>query len=359
MIPTRSILVVSLLFVLWSDLVYSQTIYKWRDHEGNTHFTTTYENIPPEYRNQVQKPGTEKESDRTGVPPTKEGVEKADTRKKTSIEEKAKKAEPKKEAPILKRAPVEGTSPPSHPIQIPRKAEKETRPKFEFEGRYWITDLTASIKNTEFGVGTRVDFTSDLGLDDENLPELRFTWYTGPKSRLRLAYTQVEYSGDENLDRTIEFGGETFTTGTRVETDLDVKYLRLGWAWQFIDLAKGRVRLGPLLEAKGFWVDTSLEAPDLVPSIEESVEAVGGLPTVGAILDINPHRAVDVFAEVSGMYAGKYGYALDGEVGVKIIPIKNLSILGGWRIIDFKIEDDPDFVKLELTGPFIGATWRF
>ena len=35
------------------------------------------------------------------------------------------------------------------------------------------------------------------------------------------------------------------------------------------------------------------------------------------------------------------------------------SLLGGWRIIDFKIEDDPDFVKLELTGPFIGATWRF
>jgi len=176
---------------------------------------------------------------------------------------------------------------------------------------------------------------------------------------LRLAYSQVAYSGDETIERTIEFAGETYTVGTRVITDFDVKYLRLGWAWQFINIANGRVKLGTLLEAKGALIDISLDAPYLIPPIKESERFIGGLPTVGAALDINPHKLVNIFAEVSGIYAGKYGYFLDGEAGIKIIPIKYVSILGGYRILDFQVEDDPDLAQLRISGPFVGITLRF
>ena len=147
--------------------------------------------------------------------------------------------------------------------------------------------------------------------------------------------------------------------GTRVITDLDVKYLRLGWAWQLTNIANSKVKFGILLEAKGFVLDTSLEAPNLIPPIKESARFRVGLPTIGAALDVNPHKVVNVFAEVSGIYAGEYGYFLDGEAGVKIIPIKNLSVVGGWRTLNFKGEDDPDFAKLRISGPFVGATLRF
>ncbi len=142
-------------------------------------------------------------------------------------------------------------------------------------------------------------------------------------------------------------------------TDLDVKYLRLGWVWQFINIADGKFKLGTLLEAKGLWIDASLEAPYLVPPVKESQKYAAGLPTVGVALDINPHKIVNIFAEVSGLPAGKYGYFFDGEAGVKIIPIKNLSIVGGYRIIDIKANDDPDYAKLKISGPFVGATLRF
>lgn len=231
--------------------------------------------------------------------------------------------------------------------------------KVEFEGRYWITGLTAKAKVTEDGIGTDIDFKADLGLKDKNFPEGRFTWYTGPKSKLRFAYTQISYSGDKNAERTIEFGGETYAVGTRVITDLDVKYLRLGWAWQFINVADGKVKFGTLLEAKGFWVDTSLEAPNMFPPVKESEKFAIGLPTIGFALDINPHKVVNVFAEISGLPAGKYGYFLDGEAGVKVIPLKNLSIIGGYRIFDIKAKDEPDYARLKISGPFIGATLRF
>lgn len=231
--------------------------------------------------------------------------------------------------------------------------------KVEFEGRYWITDLTAKAKVTENNIGTDVDFKADLGLKDKNFPEGRFTWYTGPKSKLRLAYTQISYSGDKNVERIIEFGGETYTVGTRVITDLDVKYLRLGWVWQFINVAEGKVKFGTLLEAKGFWVDTTLEAPNIVPPVKESEKFAIGLPTIGVALDINPHKIVNIFAEISGLPGGKYGYFFDSEAGIKIIPIKNLSVMGGYRIFDIKAKDEPDYAKLKISGPFIGATLRF
>jgi len=262
--------------------------------------------------------------------------------------------------------------------------------KVEFEGRYWITDLTARAKVIENDVGTDIDFNdigtdvdfkTDFGFKDENFLDGRFTWYMGPRSKLRFAYTQISYSGDKNLKRTIEFGGEIYDEGTRVITELDVKYLRLGWVWQFINVADGKVRFGTLLEAKGFWVDASLEAPDrfppvwvdeapnmvplveeyMVPLVEEPERFAFPLPipTIGVALDINPHKMVNIFAEISGLFAGKYGYLLDGEVGIKIIPIKNLSVIGGYRIFDIEAEIDPDFAKLRISGPFIGATLRF
>jgi len=229
----------------------------------------------------------------------------------------------------------------------------------EFEGRYWIPDLKGKVKASETFLDTDVDFKRDLGIKDENFPEARLTWYTGPKSKIRLAYTQAGFEGDENLSRTIEFDGETYTAGTRVETDVKVRYLRLGWAWQFIDIGKGAVKLGTLLEGKGFWGKVSLEAPDLSPPVKELEKFLFGLPTVGIALDINPHKMVNIFGEASGVTAGRYGYVYDAEAGVKLIPVKFLSIIGGYRIFDIKAKHNHDYAKLRFHGPFAGATLRF
>jgi hypothetical protein len=244
-------------------------------------------------------------------------------------------------------------------VFTPCFAFAQKSPTLELEGRYWIPDLSGKVKASETFIDTEVDLKGDLGIKDENFPEARVTWYTGPKSKIRLAYTQAGFEGDENLDRTIEFDGQTYTVGTRVETDVKVRYLRLGWAWQFIDIGKGVVKLGTLLEGKGFWGKVTLEAPDLSPSLRESEKFLFGLPTLGIALDINPHKMINIFAEASGLTAGSYGYVYDAEVGVKLIPVKFLSIIGGYRIFDIKAKHNDDYAKLRLHGPFAGATLRF
>ncbi|MGQ9645309.1 MAG: hypothetical protein ACUVWO_02075 [Thermodesulfobacteriota bacterium] len=229
----------------------------------------------------------------------------------------------------------------------------------ELEGRFWFTDLEGRVKVTEADLGTDINLKRDLDLKDEGYPEVRLTWYTGKKSKIRVGYTQVDYEGDASLQRTILFKGTTYSVGTRVVTDLEIKYLRIGWAWQFICMDSGLIKLGTLIEGKGFWTKATLEAPDLVPAIREKESFIFALPTVGAALDINPHPMVNIFAEGSGLPAGKYGHMYDVEAGIKLIPVRILSIMGGYRLLEFKAKDDRDFAKARVQGPFVGVTVRF
>jgi hypothetical protein len=244
-------------------------------------------------------------------------------------------------------------------IFIPCAAFAQKEVALEFEGRYWFTELEGDVKVTENDIGTDIDLNEDLDIRDEGYPEIRLTWYTGKNSRIRAAYTQGEYDRDESLRRTIIFNGKIYPAGTQVLTDLDIRYLKIGWAWQFINIGEGVLKIGTLIEGMGFWVDGSLEAPTLSPPVKESEDFLLALPTIGLALDLRPHKMLNIFAEGSGIYAGNYGHVYDCEAGIKLIPIKLLSILGGYRILEFKGEHDDEHIKIRIHGPFVGLTVRF
>jgi len=234
----------------------------------------------------------------------------------------------------------------------------EDRATIELEGRYWMPDLSTSGRFVDEGnLGTDIDFKDDLGLSDKNFPQARITLNLGENHRLRASYTPISYSGDHNLIKTIIFSDTTYNIGTRVITDLDIQYITLGWAWQFVNIGNGTLKLGPVVDLKGFIFDASLQAPAL--GVDESAGAPAGFPTIGLALDVNPRDKVNIFAEVTGVYAGKYGYFADGEAGLKLIPIKNLSISGGYKILKLDAEYEESFLKLRIGGPFVGAALRF
>ena len=232
-------------------------------------------------------------------------------------------------------------------------------PLLEAEGRYWISELDAKAKATALSViGTDINLKNDLGITDKDFPEIRLIWQFLANNKLRLAYTEIDYASVKAITRSIVFEGKTYTVGSSVSSDVDLQYLRLGWIWQFIDISDGMLKLGTLLDLKGFLLDASLKAPSL--GFSESEEFMCGLPTIGAVLEINPHKNVCAFAEISGIAAGGYGHFFDAELGVKIIPYKYLSIVAGYRILDMKLEDNSNnYADLELSGPFMGVTLRF
>lgn len=240
----------------------------------------------------------------------------------------------------------------------------------EFEGRYWMPDLTAKARVTESNIiGSDLNFKSELGIKDEDFPEGRFIWHISPSSKIRAFYTQAEFEGDQIVSRTITFDGKTYTAGTQVKTDLELQYFGLGWVWEFIDVLNGRLKAGTILEAKGVAGKATLDAPGL--GIKESSDFIGGLPTVGLSLALDPFKNnapyvsdtiisnLSLYAEAAGMSAGEYGYFVDAEAGVRWTPVKYVCVSGGYRAVSLKAEDDPDYARFELKGPFAAASIRF
>lgn len=230
-------------------------------------------------------------------------------------------------------------------------------PAVEFEGRYWYPDLDLEAKIEDGGFGTRIDFDDDLDLDDEDFPVGRVKLFTGENSWIRAEYIPISYDGDSMLTRTIFFNGKPFIVGTRVITDFDFEYYRLGWGSQFISLGDGFFKFGTLIEAKGYNLDASLISP--TTGIAESEDITFGLPTVGVILDINPADKLNFYGEISGITAGSYGYTIDAEAGVKFIPFKNFTLTCGYRYLTFDVEWDDDEADMTLAGAFVGGSLRF
>ena len=225
----------------------------------------------------------------------------------------------------------------------------------EFEGRYWFPDLDSNVKVVQSGVGSTINVPSDLGVGNENFPEGRLIWHTTENSRLRLTYTRATYEGDKTLTRTVQFDGQTYTSGTRVTSEFELHYFSAGWIWQFLHFMDDKVQLGPMIEGKGIFADISLSSP----TQSEREKMWGGLPTVGAALDIAPFKQVKLYGEASGFWVGPLGNFFDAEVGIQVTPVKYVTLLGGYRFVDIEAEDDPDFVEVELSGFFVGGRLRF
>jgi hypothetical protein len=237
-----------------------------------------------------------------------------------------------------------------------------TGPLLEVESRYWAPSLSGQVQaagGTQTpDAGGPIDLKDDLGMSDRHFTDWRASLATGPNSRLRVGYVSIGYHADRQVGRTLVFDGQTFAAGTRVASDLKLEYWRCGWIWEFLHDPLKRIKLGTLVEAKSMRFDGALTAPGLVPAVTAEKTFSVTLPSVGLALDVDPIPLVDVFAEASGVTAGKYGHGWDGEAGLKLFPMPGLAVSAGYRVLDLEARDDPDFAKLKDTGPFVGVSLR-
>jgi hypothetical protein len=184
--------------------------------------------------------------------------------------------------------------------------------------------------------------------------------FTGPNSRIRLAYTHLTFDADKVLTSAVTFQGQTFTAATRVMTDLEIHYGRGAWIWQPL-VIPGLLKFGGMFEVKGFVANASLKTRGLTPEIRESESFPLVVPTLGLVLDVTPPPLpmLHVFAEVSGLPAGDLGHIVDAEIGVRYIPIRFFTVSAGYRIFDIGIGRNDDTAQLTLRGPFVGMSFRF
>jgi hypothetical protein len=174
---------------------------------------------------------------------------------------------------------------------------------------------------------------------------------------LSFDFTPIRYGGDHNLSHTILYKGRALPFGTRAISEFEVNDLRFNWTYFFLKTAKGRLKIGSLLEANGFLQGLSLKAPTL--GFSQSASASIGAPTAGLSGEFGARKNLKLTGELAGISVGHYGDTLRGEAAVKYFPMNRLGFTAGYRLFNLYANYQPEVIHLRIHGPFIGASVRF
>ncbi len=177
---------------------------------------------------------------------------------------------------------------------------------------------------------------------------------------MRFGYTSLELTADARLDREVTFGGTTFRLDAQVASLLDLEYGGLGFAWQLLATGDGRVRLGPLIEARGLRGEAAIRSRllDLIP-LRAAEEFEVAFTSAGFVLDVEPTRRLHLHAQWKTTVETDDGDLTDLEAGLRYFPVDALAVTAGYRRLEIDFQDGDESFDLELDGPYLGALLRF
>jgi hypothetical protein len=226
-------------------------------------------------------------------------------------------------------------------------------------GYYWFPGFKADMKVDVAGlVGSDVNLKDNLNVGTNAFPSVEVFAGLG-KNHLGLTYTPITYSGSTTLSQNINFDGKTFTAGTYVDTDLNLRMLDLEYRRTLFDTENflAGFSLDVIGQLKYIDGEAKLNAPAAGKAadvdLQYPIPMIGvGLHT-GILLDILEARA-----KLTGIgYSGNY--LIEGLADISLTPFPLLDIHAGYKIIRIHIDQDDTFLNSEFAGPYVALTVSF
>ena len=88
------------------------------------------------------------------------------------------------------------------------------------EGRYWYPKLNSTVKIVENQIGTDINLVDDLGFDAEKgFGEGRLQIKVLQYHKFNFSYLPMKWEGDKIISQNIQFSGQTYPAGTRVQSE--------------------------------------------------------------------------------------------------------------------------------------------
>jgi hypothetical protein len=211
---------------------------------------------------------------------------------------------------------------------------------------------------TEYGLSDDIDLEDDVDLGKSEEVMLEAALQLGPV-RLAAGYMPLRFSGTSTLSRGITFNGQTFSVNDTVKSNIDVDLYDVGLTWHILnfDDLPVRLQLGPEIAVKMFDAkDLSIRSE--TTGLDEDVSGFAAAPTIGA-------RARVGFSDFIALI-GRVGYSqyrdntlLDADGQIEFSPIPLVGIFGGYRYLDFDIDESDILLNATFSGPYGGAFVRF
>lgn len=222
---------------------------------------------------------------------------------------------------------------------------------------YILLSPDGEIAAEENGIGTVVDLSDDLDLDDSSGITAEAALSLGDW-KLSVGYLPLSFEGSNVIDRTIIFDGDIYRVNSTVESTLDLDILDFGLTWYAlnIDDLPTRFQLGLELSIKVTDAEASLT--ENTTGISDSASETLPIPTIG----LRGRVAFSDFVGVSGRI-GYLGYSgnhfMDADIQLEISPIPLVGVYVGYRYIDLSIDESDILVDTTLSGFYGGALVRF
>jgi hypothetical protein len=137
---------------------------------------------------------------------------------------------------------------------------------------------TTTRLDSDLGLGTDIDLEDDLGLD-KSLTVFRLggDFWVGERHRFDVSVFDLSRSSSRRIEKTIDFGDQTFEIDTTVNTASDLTIVKAAYTYAFLNRNRG------YLGATGglYVASTKLSLSEATLGTAESEDLTAPLPVVG------------------------------------------------------------------------------
>jgi hypothetical protein len=246
------------------------------------------------------------------------------------------------------------------PRQVGPKKRQISSPitdRFAIRGSFYNPEVETLVRidDVAASIGTEVIAEDDFGLDD-NLTQgrMELLFRMRDRNRLRVDYFKTDRTGDEVMDRAIDFGDETFQINERVFSEL--KWRMFGFTYMRSIFLRERFEMGVGLGL--YLLEAAARAEVPARFSREEVDGVGAFPTPA--LDLTWRISSRFSVTARGQYFSTSVDEFKGSIGdfhadVQYRWRRNFSVGLGYTAIesDLEVNDDdfPGAFNLDVAGP--------
>jgi len=227
-------------------------------------------------------------------------------------------------------------------------------------GYYEFPEFTGTLRVDQGGVvGTDIDVEDELNMGDESYPAVEAFFGMG-SHHVRVKYTKADYSGENNIPRTINYKGQTYLSGTFVESELNFTMIDAEYQYDLIDLENILAGFSVGLIGKIKYIDGETRLRATSAGLDESETFTAPIPMVGVGLHVGILADIlEARAKAAGIaYSDSTFY--EGMAEVTVTPFPFIDIHGGYRYMKLDLDDFSDiYADVEFKGPYAGITVGF